>query len=200
MRRRWRSSHRPATCRPACRCRPGSWGSPRSRCKSAAPRAARLPPRPVPKAEALAPSPRSSGRFALLQQLELLDGHQDGAGLGAFARADDAALLEQVHDPPGTGEADLQLALQHRRRAQLAAHDELHRLTHQRLVLVVVGPVAAEVAAAELALALVALDPTDVDHLGRLAAPVGDDLADLLLGDERALDALGHVRAAGQQE
>ena len=40
-----------------------------------------------------------------LDQLELLDGHQHGAGLGALARAHHAALLEQVHDAPGPGEA-----------------------------------------------------------------------------------------------
>ena len=38
------------------------------------------------------------------------------------------ALLEQVHEPTGPGEADPQLALQHRGRAELAAHDELHGL------------------------------------------------------------------------
>ena len=75
----------------------------------------------------------------LLQQLELLDGHQHRAGLRALAGADDAALLEQVHDPTGAGEADLQLALQHRRRPELAAHHQLHRLAHERLVLVVVA-------------------------------------------------------------
>ena len=44
------------------------------------------------------------------------------------------------------------------------------------------------------------LDVVDVADVGRLAAPVGDDLADLFLADERALDALGDRRVAGQQQ
>ena len=72
---------------------------------------------------------------------ELLDRHQHGAGLGALARPDHAALLEQVHQPPGPGEADLELALEHRGRAELAADHEVHGLAEQRLVLVVAGGV-----------------------------------------------------------
>src|SRR5678815_4712300 len=75
----------------------------------------------------------------VLQQLVLLDGHQHGARLGTLAGPDDTGLLEQIHDSTGAGEPDLQLALQHRRRAELVAHDQLHRLTQQRLVLVVVA-------------------------------------------------------------
>src|SRR3954447_19317756 len=46
--------------------------------------------------------------------LELLRRHEHVARLGPGRGADDAALLEQVHQPPGPGEAHPQLALQHR--------------------------------------------------------------------------------------
>ena len=51
---------------------------------------------------------------------------------------DDAPALQQVHEPPGPGEADPQLALQHGGGAEPAAHHQLHRLAEQ-VVAVVVG-------------------------------------------------------------
>src|SRR5437016_1787756 len=68
---------------------------------------------------------------------ELFGGHEDVAGLRTRGRADDAALLEEVHEPAGPGEADPQLALQHGRGAQLRPHDELHRLVQQVVIVVV---------------------------------------------------------------
>ena len=65
--------------------------------------------------------------------------HQHGPRLRTFRRPDDAPPLEQVHEPAGAGEADPQLALQHRRRAEPARDDELHRLVEQLVALVVVG-------------------------------------------------------------
>ena len=54
------------------------------------------------------------------EQVELLWRHQHGTCLGPFARTDHTALFEQVHEPARTGEAHLQLALEHRRGAELA--------------------------------------------------------------------------------
>src|SRR5690348_8678484 len=48
-----------------------------------------------------------------LHGLELLDRHEHGPGLGAFGGSDHSLALEQVHQPPGSREADPQLALQH---------------------------------------------------------------------------------------
>src|SRR4029079_15209997 len=135
----------------------------------------------------------------VLQQLVLLDGHQHRACLGTLARADDAGLLEQVHDSTGAGEPDLQFALQHRRRAELVAHHQLHRLTQQRLVLVVVAAGGAEHASPTAAVFLT-FHAADVHDLGCLAPPVGDPLAPLFLADERALDSLRHVGVAGKQQ
>src|ERR1700677_1457781 len=71
------------------------------------------PPFPLP------PAPLPVVRLGL----ELLDGHEDGPRLRPLRRADDPPLLEQVHEPAGPGEAHPQLALQHRRRPELGAHD-----------------------------------------------------------------------------
>ena len=60
------------------------------------------------------------------------------ACLRAFARTDDALLLELVHDAPSAGEPDTEFALQHRRRAKARGHDKLHCLP-QEIVGVVVG-------------------------------------------------------------
>src|SRR5919107_5910756 len=46
--------------------------------------------------------------------VQLLGGHEDVARLGPGGRADHAALLEQVHQAAGPGEAHPQLALEHR--------------------------------------------------------------------------------------
>src|SRR5437660_9483694 len=77
----------------------------------------------------------------LAQIVELFGRHEDGAGFRALRRAHDAATLEQVHQPPGPGESDLELALQHRRRPQLRPHDQLERDVEH---LVVVARIAAE--------------------------------------------------------
>ena len=74
--------------------------------------------------------------------------------------------LEQVHEPAGAGEPDPQLALEHRRRAELRAHDELHGRLEQ-LVVVVVAAAAAAAAAGPV---VVALDALDVLRLGPGAA------------------------------
>src|SRR5215218_3886059 len=79
---------------------------------------------------------------ALDEQLELLDGHQHGSSLGPLTGPDDAARLEQIHDATGPSEPDLELALQHGRRPQLAAHHEFDGLAHERLVLVVAAATA----------------------------------------------------------
>src|SRR5436305_563508 len=58
--------------------------------------------------------------------VELLRGHQHRSGLRTLRRAHDASALEKVHEAARSGEADTELALQHRRRAQLRPHHELH--------------------------------------------------------------------------
>jgi hypothetical protein len=50
----------------------------------------------------------------LLEEFVLLDRHQYRTGLGPFARPDDSACFEQVHNASGPSETDLQLPLQHR--------------------------------------------------------------------------------------
>src|SRR5687767_14752201 len=67
-----------------------------------------------------------SARLPLAHQVvQLLGGHEDRTRLGALVGADDALLLEQVHETTGAREADAELALQHRGRTELAADDEL---------------------------------------------------------------------------
>src|SRR5882724_10934160 len=67
--------------------------------------------------------------------LPLLEGHEDVPRLRSLRHSHDPPLLQEVHQPPGPREADLQLALQHRRRAELRADHQLHRLAEQLLVL-----------------------------------------------------------------
>ena len=64
--------------------------------------------------------------------------HQHRPGLRPLGGPDDPPPLEEVHQPPGPGEADPKLALQHGGRAQLRADHQLHRLG-QQLVVVVLG-------------------------------------------------------------
>src|SRR2546430_4958882 len=64
-----------------------------------------------------------------LVQLVRLDQHL--ARLRPLTRPDDAARLHQVHQPPGLGEPDPQLALQHRGRAELRADHQLGGLDEQ---------------------------------------------------------------------
>ena len=103
------------------------------------------------------------------------------AGLGALARPDDAAALEDVHQAAGLGEADPQLALQHRGRPELRGDDELDRLEDE---VQVVADVVVE-------LALGGGRGGDVLAVRRLQLllAVLDDLVDLGLGDPGALHA-----------
>src|SRR5262245_43249721 len=126
--------------------------------------------------------------------VELLDGHEDGARLRALRRADHPAPFEQVHQPARPGEADAQLALQHARRPEPAAHHQVHRLVQQ---LVGVGAAVVDRAAAD---AVVARDPIDIPRRRHLTTPVRDDFADALLVDPRSLDALRPARAGGEEQ
>src|SRR5438270_1863326 len=119
--------------------------------------------------------------------VQLFGRHEYGPGLRSFGRADDAPTFQEVHQAAGSGEADSELALEHRGRAQLGTHDELHSLLDQVVIVVVVD--AAVVGATSV---VVALDPFDVLGLG-LAPPVGHDLPHLVLADPRSLDAPRHV-------
>ena len=104
--------------------------------------AARSAPRSTPtsatvEAEGGATARRPHSRCLLvLQLLELFDAHQHRAGLRSLRRTDHAPALEQIHEAPGAGEADPQLALQHARGTEPARDDELHRLGEQVVGLV----------------------------------------------------------------
>ena len=79
---------------------------------------------------------RRPGRLVVYAQarehlLQLVGLDQHVAGLRALRRADDAAALHQVHQPARLGEPDPQLALQHRRRPELAGHHQLGGLDQQ---------------------------------------------------------------------
>src|SRR4051812_36805558 len=103
--------------------------------------------------------------------VELLGRHEHVACLRAGGRADHPALLEQVHHPSGAGEADAELALEHRCRAELRADDELHRLPHEGVVVIVVAAAAEAATHAGHVVVVVAHDLL-VDDLGVLPAPV----------------------------
>ena len=124
--------------------------------------------------------------------VDLVGLDQHVAGLRALARADDSPALEDVHQPAGLGEADPELALQHRGRPELRRHDQLDRLDHQ-------VEVVADVVV-ELALAL--LRGGDVLAVGRLqlVLAVLDDLVDLGLGHPGALHAHRLGRAHRQEQ
>ena len=122
---------------------------------------------------------------------QLLGGGQHVARLRALARPDDLARLEQVHEAPGLGEADAQLALQHRRRAELGRHHELGGGEQQLEVVADVG------------IDLFALDGGRhvLPVLGAgLPGDVLDDALDLGLGDPRALHADRLGRAHRQEQ
>ena len=96
---------------------------------------------------------------------------------------------------PARAKPTLQLALQHRRRAELRADDELHRLPQQLVAVVVVGRAGHDVVTQVDHHLLAAAPRFDgdallVDDLGLLATPRGDDRAHLVLADPRALDAV----------
>ena len=89
---------------------------------------------------------------------ELLDGHEHRRGPSSPRDGPTTPLLlEQVHEPTGAGEPDPQLALQHARRAEPAAHHQLHRLGEQVVIVVVVAR-----RRDRRRRALVALQPLDV--------------------------------------
>src|SRR3954462_13657315 len=64
---------------------------------------------------------------------------EDVAGLRPLRGAHDAVLLELVHEMTGAGEPDAELALQHRRAAELRRDDLLRRERELRIVVAEVG-------------------------------------------------------------
>src|SRR5262249_2801803 len=128
-------------------------------------------------------------------RLELLDGHEHRPGLRALRRADDASAFEQVHEPPGSGEAHPELALQHAGRPQPLAPDGPHG-PGQELVAVAVGRAPGTAPGG----GVVTGDALDIRRCAGLATPVRDPLPDALLVDPGALDALGPPRARGEQQ
>src|SRR2546428_11833849 len=69
-----------------------------------------------------------AGRRLVRPVGELLLGDEHLAPLGALGWPHDAALLEKVEEPRRARIADLEPALEHRRRCLLVEHDEAHRL------------------------------------------------------------------------
>src|SRR4051795_10121052 len=100
-------------------------------------------------------------------------------GLRAFARSDHAAALEDVHQAAGLGEADPELALQHRGRPELRGDDQLDRLHHE---LEVVADVVVE-----LPLGLGGCGDVLAVRRRELVLAVLHDLVHLGLGDPGAL-------------
>jgi hypothetical protein len=118
--------------------------------------------------------------------------HQHVAGLGALRRPDDAAALHEVHQPAGLGEAHAQLALEHRRRAELRRDHQLDGLAqHVEVVADVL---------VDLALALRARRDVGAERRLALGLDVLDDGGDLGVGDERALHAQRLARAHRQEQ
>src|SRR6202044_3232765 len=85
-------------------------------------------------------SPAAGGNCGLIlgtalerrhQRRQVVGLDQHISGLGALAGTDDAAAFQQVHEPARLGEADPQLALQHRGGSELRADDQLGRGQHQ---------------------------------------------------------------------
>ena len=66
--------------------------------------------------------------------LPFLPGDQHVACLRSLTLPDDPLLFQQVHQPAGAGEPDLQLALQHAGRPELGADHQLRGLVQQLLV------------------------------------------------------------------
>src|SRR5437870_4379676 len=115
--------------------------------------------------------------------IEPWPGHVDGGGDPGnvspitSCQSKQPPLLHTYIEPAGAGETDPQLALEHRRRTQLRTHDELHGLPQQLVVVVGGGRATASTGAA-------VVDPLHlgvVFDVGRLPAPVADDLAGLVL-------------------
>src|SRR4051812_30784450 len=123
--------------------------------------------------------------------VEVVGLDEDVAGLRPFAGADGPAALEDVHQPAGLGEADPELALQHRGGSELRGHDELHCLDHE---VEVVADVVVELTTRRCR-------RRDVLTVGRseLLLAVVDDLVDLGLGHPRPLDT-HRLRRTHRQE
>ena len=68
--------------------------------------------------------------------------NEDVAGFGAFARADDAAVFQFIHDAGGAGVAEAQAALHEGDAGLLFAADDFDALLDEVLVLVAAGFVA----------------------------------------------------------
>src|SRR6202021_2075323 len=137
----------------------------------------------IPEHTAKEPWPRSvlPAPQRINHAVQVVRPDQDVPGLGSLAGPDDAAALQQVHQPAGLGEPDAQLALQHGRGAELGPDDEFRRLHQQFQVVADVG----------VDLPLLALGGRDVLPVGRLrlARAVADHLTDFLLRDEGVLQA-----------
>src|SRR3954453_17960590 len=124
---------------------------------------------------------------------ELVGLDQHLAGLGSLGGAHDATGLHEIHQPARLGEADPQLALQHRGGAELRRDDQLDGLDEQLQVVT------------DLLVDLLLL----VLHRGQHVRPeLGlalvlaelDDRADLLLVDPGALEAVRLGGAHRQEE
>src|SRR4029077_20761671 len=89
---------------------------------------------------------RPAGSGGVGAGFELLDRHEDGAGLRTLRGADDAAALHEVHEPSGPGEPDPELALQHGGGAEAAADDQLDGLAEEVVAVVVGGTTSGPVA------------------------------------------------------
>src|SRR5919202_233016 len=118
------------------------------------------------------------------RQLGFFD--QDAARFRAFVARDDAPTLEHVDQAAGSGIADPEAALQEARRGCLGCDDDLDRALEQR---VLVG-IELRILAVLLRRRLGRLEQALVELLLPLRAALLDDQRDLLLGHERALEAL----------
>src|SRR3954447_3397581 len=113
--------------------------------------------------------------------------HEHPPWLRAFVAGDDAAAFEHVDQTARSGVADAQAPLDQRDGCGLRLHDDLDRLVEQRIL------VGAEVAVRTAGLVLEYLRRL-AQRLVELLRPLGpallDDQRDLVLGHERALNAL----------
>ena len=119
--------------------------------------------------------------------------NQDVAGLGAPARADDAAVLQLVHDPRGSAIAQAQAALQQGHAGLLLAADDLDAVLDDLFVLVnAASAFRLVIGAGELL-----MDLKFVAGLGLFGDEL-DDALDFLVGNEGALGA-NQLGRAGRQ-
>src|SRR4030095_4417078 len=66
---------------------------------------------------------------------QLVRSDQNVARLGPFRRTNDSAGFQDVHQPPSLGKSNPQLALQHRRRAELQGNHKL-RCLHDEIKII----------------------------------------------------------------